>query len=129
MDQRWNESARWTEQDVSARSFSNKEQIDFSVARAIRYLVDPERMKRLTQRLCVKCFYQGSSMAGQAMTRWNCRVCLKDQMMWPNTATPLACKSCADDHKICTDCGADLYLRVRRNNVKLLKDKDDSAGP
>lgn len=119
---KWPESARWTENNVSERGGRNRERMDMSIARAMNYLMDGEKGKRLEQRLCPACFYGGSNMAGQAFTEWNCRVCLEDQPNWPNTAVPMICRPCSSTHKLCHVCGADLYLRVRRNNVTRLKE-------
>jgi len=117
MERKWPPSARWTEDDVAQVGFRNKERMDFSVARAMNFLMDRDKEKRLKSNLCALCFYSGPGMAGQAITGWNCRVCLKDQPLWGNTSPPLACEKCSKKHKLCTDCGADLYLRVRRSNV------------
>lgn len=122
MDRLWPPSAKWKEDDVSYKSYSNKERMDFSVARAMNYLTDPDKQKRLKEGYCPCCYYSGGKMAGQAFTQWNCRACLKTQPEWPNTATPLVCKKCSEKHKICVECGADIFLRVRRNNVILLED-------
>jgi len=121
MERKWPESARWTENDISERSYRNRERIDASIARAMSYLTDPEKKKRIGVRLCVRCYYSGGTMAGQAFTSWNCRVCLKDQINWPNTNPPLACNPCAEKYKICKECGADIYMRVRRNNTQQLQ--------
>ncbi len=120
---KWPETARWTEHDVGERGYRNREQMDFSIARAMSYLLDNEKKKRIGALLCKTCFYSGGRMAGQAFTEWNCRVCLKDQPDWPNTGTPLACEKCAREHNICKECGADLWLRVRRSNCKLIDSK------
>jgi len=123
MDRFWPDTARWTEGDVAYKGTSNRERMDFAIARAMNYLLDKDKAKRLEAHLCPCCFYSGPSMAGQAMTRWNCRACLKEQQLWPNTATPLLCVRCAKKHKLCVDCGADLYLRVRRNNAVAIAEK------
>lgn len=114
---KWPETARWTENDVSYKGGSNKERIDFSVARAMNLLTDPDKKKRREQGLCSWCYYDGGRMAGQAFTDWNCRACLKDQPAWPNTGHPLICDQCCKRHTLCRECGADLFLRVRRNNT------------
>ena len=121
MDRIWPKEACWTEDDVSHTGYGNREQMDFLIARAMSYLTDPERSKRREAGLCVYCFYRGSQMTGQAFTKWNCRACLQDQGMWPNTGTPMICNFCSDKHKLCKSCGADLFLRVKRSNVLLLK--------
>lgn len=121
MERKWPESARWTENDVANEGYRNREQMDILIARAMSYLMDSEKSKRLHAGLCSCCFYKGSGLAGQAFTEWNCRVCLKDQPSWPNTATPLACDKCSEKYKLCKTCGADLYLRVKRSNVKVIE--------
>jgi len=125
MERKWSKEFRLTENDVSDRSRSKKEQIDFNVARALQYLSDPDKRKRLESGNCIACFYGGSSLAGQAFTDWNCRACLKDQASWPNTNPPIVCDACSKKHKICKGCGADLHLRIKRSNVEPLKNKDE----
>ena len=122
MERKWPASAQWTEDDVAHQGSRNKDRIDSSVAKAMKYLTDPDKKKRLERCRCLACFYSGPSLSGQAFTEWNCRVCLKDQSMWPNTNPPLSCEDCAKKFKICLICGADLHLRVKRSNTLLLPD-------
>lgn len=102
---------------VSEMSFRNKESAQFAVARSMAYLTDSEKAKRLSQNRCSYCFYMnGSKLAGQAFTEYNCGVCDKD-LMHPNTAVPVACEDCAKKHCLCVDCGADLHLRSGRKST------------
>lgn len=94
---------------------------DLVLDRAIRVLNDPDRAKRMEQCECLACFYlTGSCFAGQAFTSWACQACEVEQPMHPNTAVPKLCLECADRYSLCTQCLADLDLRMRqkvtRNN-------------
>lgn len=74
---------------------------------------DPERAKRLAQYTCALCWYASGGMSGQAFSDWTCRVC-GDKYSHPNTATPRVCHQCAEKHKLCHECGADMGMKARR---------------
>lgn len=115
---KWLENMRWTENDISCESDRCKTYIDSQVARGYKLLLDEHKNKRIIENMCKYCFYNGWGVAGQAMTEWRCRYCLKDYI-WDNTNHPLICNKCAQEHTLCIKCGADIHLRVRRiNKVK-----------
>lgn len=70
-----------------------------------------ERAKALE---CKRCFYlRRSRLAGQAFTDWFCGLC-GSREVWGCTHTPKVCKTCAKEHKLCTECGGDLDMRDQR---------------
>lgn len=120
MERIWPKSAKLTENDVSEKGWRAKERIDSSVARAISYLVDPNKKDRIEKGLCKLCFYSGSKISGAAMTKWNCRACLQNQGLYGCLAVPEVCDKCSKKYSLCKECGSDIHLRVRRNNTNLL---------
>lgn len=76
--------------------------------------VGEARAKRLSQLLCVVCFYlESGRMCGQAFTASDCRSCGKE-LMSSNTHTDDFCADCAKKYRICKDCGSDLELKTRK---------------
>lgn len=67
---------------------------------------DPHRDMRLARHECKPCYYR-QSMAGQAFTAYECKLC-ETTHQHPNTNTPALCSPCADRNHLCQRCGADL---------------------
>lgn len=80
----------------------------------LRFEEDKERELRLKYSNCKTCYYlMGDRIAGQAFTKYICRVCEKEGL-YPNTAVPKICAICSDSLHICCDCGADLDFKKRK---------------
>lgn len=85
-----------------------------TVAKALRFLADPDKKKRLAEGLCATCCYLLSvRIGGAAMTCKPCGIC-GEEMTFGSTATDDLCKPCALKHELCRQCGGDVRLRVRR---------------
>lgn len=69
---------------------------------------------RTRDRVCKACWYFRSQLAGQAFTQWQCGVCAVADTH-SSTAVPRVCGDCAETHKLCTRCGGDVFMRVRRS--------------
>ncbi len=76
------------------------------------YNFDPNKKERIKISLCKPCFYS-SSISGQAMTEWECGLCGKKELN-SNTDIPEICLDCSIEYDLCSHCGADVFLRVRR---------------
>lgn len=79
------------------------------------FQADSERKQRLAEAVeCKACYYlHRSRWGGASITRWHCGVCATEGIHG-STAVPCVCKSCAKEHELCSNCGGDLHMRVRR---------------
>lgn len=76
-----------------------------------KLLTDPDKIKRISEQECVICYY-GSKIGGAAMTNSNCGLC-DTVMRFGSTCVDKLCKDCADKHKLCKHCGADINYKNR----------------
>jgi hypothetical protein len=84
------------------------------VCAALAFLRDDCKKQRLAEGLCKFCFcFRKERIGGAAMTTQPCGICEQDQH-YGSTATDKLCLSCAVQHQVCKQCGADVHLRPRR---------------
>ena len=95
-------------------TYASKQAVDRARRNLARLECDADRAERLKERECLCCFYlRGTRLAGQGFTEWSCLSCgAKD--MHGNTSVPHYCVGCADKMRICTRCGGDQELEVRK---------------
>lgn len=87
--------------------------VDRVIALAAAMEEDIDKPARIARGLCPSCYYDGSRMAGAAMTTQPCAACGVDQH-YGSTATDALCLPCATEHSLCKRCGGDREMRVRR---------------
>lgn len=68
---------------------------------------DPGKKERIKNRKCMCCAYRGPRLAMQAFTRYNCRACERE-FNHPNSLIPKLCHDCAEELKLCGECGGKL---------------------
>jgi hypothetical protein len=85
---------------------------------ALRKLdLDLDKEARLDARECLFCFYMARPrIAGQAFTERPCGLCDKT-IKHSNTAIGVICEACSDESGMCSHCGGDMNLKVRRKVV------------
>jgi hypothetical protein len=105
---------------VTIDSVSVMRDTDFAISygedvifRAMNFLRDPEKKKRVEEGECKACFYIRGKIGGAAMTTQPCGVCGKDQL-YGSTSTDKICKPCGKRTDLCVHCGGDLLMRPRR---------------
>jgi len=76
--------------------------------------LDPHAAIRRSEFECAVCFYlrRGGMIVGHGFTRFECAACHQESEH-PNTGVPRLCLKCAQEHKVCRRCGADVELRDR----------------
>ena len=85
-----------------------------TVEKALRFLADPDKVKRLEEVTCKRCYYIWTGrISGQAFTDVPCGIC-EMTVTYANTDTNKLCNDCAKKNELCAHCGADLHLRPRR---------------
>jgi hypothetical protein len=98
----------WSKSDIINANFRNKEYIEKTAARLIRYYADERKSERKTKKLCRSCFYVDTGrIGGSAITTVICSAegCDKE-MTFGNTCTDIFCDECAEKQKLCKHCGA-----------------------
>jgi hypothetical protein len=76
-----------------------------------KLLEDPDKEKRLADQECVICYYSGK-IGGAAMTDSHCGIC-DTTMHFGSTNVDRLCTVCAEKHKLCKHCGADMDYKNR----------------
>lgn len=76
-----------------------------------KYFSDPDKNKRILEQECILCYYD-SRIGGAAMTDSNCLLCEKI-MHFGSTCVDNLCQPCAEKHKLCKHCGADINYKKR----------------
>jgi hypothetical protein len=72
---------------------------------------DSKKEQRLSKQLCTICFHT-TRICGQGFTKFTCQMCeIEDN--WHNTCVPALCLACAENEKLCQNCGADINLERR----------------
>jgi len=105
--------SRWEREDVERKTQWAVSRMQEGAKIALARLMDPDKKKRLEESYCVVCYYEGPTLAGQAMTDVNCRLC--DTILhFSSTDTHELCQACAIKNKLCKDCGASVNLKVLR---------------
>ena len=108
------EIREYTEEDVSRQTDYAKYYSDEHIKNSMEFLTDSNKKKRLELGKCKFCFYlHGSGFSGQAISKWNCKVC-NDPHVHENTSVPKICYACSDIYELCTVCGGDVEMRMRR---------------
>jgi predicted nucleic acid-binding protein len=75
---------------------------------------DAQKDERLAKHFCKACFYlRRRTLAGQAFTHQPCACCLEEQT-YSSTNTDALCLACAQEHKLCKHCSADIELDSAR---------------
>lgn len=97
-----------TSLDVCRTTRSNQFRLKGVIDTAQKLAADPHKAHRLARHECALCFYSGSA-AGQAFTRYTCRIC-KQEHQHPNTAVPEVCGACAEANGLCGQCGGQIDL-------------------
>lgn len=92
--------------DITFASRLSESRIQETLRLANQLTNDPQRDIRLARHECKPCFYR-QSIAGQAFTAYECKLC-ETTHQHPNTNTPDLCGPCADQNHLCQRCGADL---------------------
>ena len=82
------------------------------IEHARKLVEDPDRNKRFEKMECIPCYY-GSRVGGSAITHSPCGTCGKE-LRFSNTCVDVLCRDCAEKHKACKHCGADIHLLNRR---------------
>jgi hypothetical protein len=97
------------------RATSQANETAESVQRRVdRYNADEDRDQRVAESTCKTCWYhRRNRMCTSSYTKWLCGVCMREYMHH-NGCVPTVCKTCAEDHALCRDCGGDLRMRERR---------------
>lgn len=100
---------------------------DATVAKALKYLDDPDRLLRIKASQCKTCFYVLYTRMGQEVdTERPCGVCGKIES-YTSTSTDPICYHCAVENELCKRCGGDLHMRPRR--VYRTEDTRESPKP
>lgn len=100
---------RYTYECATHRS---RDYVQDLLERADKYRLDPEKTKRLEDQQCCRCFYT-SFVAGAAVSFRPCGLCQK-RLSSGSTKVDELCKACAKINGLCTACGADIDLVLRR---------------
>lgn len=98
-----------------------------TLKKAMQYLQDLDKKKRLESAHCKHCYYiYNTRIGGAAMTSKACGVCARD-MLFGSTATDPLCLDCGKTHELCIQCGGDLHMRVRRKwkDIPVVKVEND----
>ena len=74
---------------------------------------DTDKAGRISAAECPVCYYRKSKIGGARMTFRECAFC-SGRISSGNTTIGIACVPCAKQHGICSFCGADLNLIMRR---------------
>lgn len=82
--------------------------VDDVVTSANKFLTDPEKEARLKDQLCIRCHYS-PRVGGQAITTVACLSCEKD-VVSSSTNCDWMCLECAQKHRACRHCSADIHL-------------------
>lgn len=97
--------------------------------RAHAFNGDTERKQRLIESCCKSCWYfMRPRIGGAAMTTWYCGMCAK-RALDGSTATDRVCLACAKEHRLCTQCGGDLDMRVKRRKWPTSKQPPAPTAP
>lgn len=92
-----------------------------------RFQDDMDLKERRMARQCKYCYYlRGARIGGAAMTDWACGICAREALAG-STATPAICDACADEHRLCVECGADRDLKTRRKEWATPKEARDDG--
>lgn len=87
------------------------------VAKSLQFLSDGNKADRIRRGLCKTCFYfRLSRVGGAAMTSRPCGICGEEQH-YGSTATDPLCLACANEWKLCKQCGGDSLMRIRRKDA------------
>lgn len=96
------------------------EDVRFRTAAAVQHLNklamivhDVRPVERREAQECRICFYD-SKIGGAAMTNSNCKLC-GVEMNFGSTNVDALCMQCAQSHKLCKHCGADVELKQRNS--------------
>lgn len=85
-----------------------------AVRDALRWSTDAEKQKRKKEGECRTCFYLRSGrIGGAAITSYPCGLCGEICNSGSTNCNKL-CRACGDKYQLCTYCGSDIDLRVRR---------------
>jgi hypothetical protein len=88
---------------------------DATVAKAIKFLDDPERLQRIKDSQCKTCYYiLRSRLGGPTATERPCGICGKNELYDTTTTDPI-CFDCAVKNELCKRCGGDIHMRPRRS--------------
>ena len=110
-----------TAYDVQFITDIKKRYVKETILHAKNAETDNDKPNRLIKQECVYCYYIGNSrVGGCAMTEAPCSICEK-VIMYGSTCTNKVCLNCAKLHNLCTYCGADIELRIRRTKFDWIK--------
>ncbi len=99
---------------VALSTAKGKQYVEKTIVSAEKMKGDVDREKRLSEGLCLSCYYlYHSRMGGAAVTYRDCAQCDKE-MVFGSTATDLLCKPCGKENGLCVRCSADIELKERR---------------
>jgi hypothetical protein len=88
---------------------------------------DARKSERMKRHECKVCFYlYPDRIGGSAITTQPC-ACCEVEMDFCNTNTDKLCLACAQKHKLCRHCMADIELRSRRKEGWPQEEKKDDA--
>lgn len=104
---------------VRQTSDRNRQMKDF-LKRAEALGSDSRAGERAEEGLCRVCFYLSARLGGAAMTTRACGMCGTDSV-FGSTYTDALCRDCAELHKLCRHCGADLELDQGREEFAFPK--------
>lgn len=88
----------------------SKKYIENTIKRAENLKNDPQKEDRLSRHLCRSCFYiYNSRIGGAAITETECGLC-STKMIFSSTAVNIICSDCAENKKLCVQCGGKIHI-------------------
>ena len=100
-------------EQVNHVTANNARNLRHQLEKLAEVAVDARAEQRRSEQRCAYCEYLRRGLAGQAFTKWSCRLCQEPQPLHHNTAVPCLCRGCAVAYALCSECGGDLETEHR----------------
>lgn len=107
------EKKPWTKDLAYIRTNISKDTLSSFIKRAEKAKADTDKKARREASECRCCFYLFDRMGAAGNFKAACRICDKE-MSFVTTTLDVLCLDCAKKHELCTRCGGQVDLSLRK---------------